>query len=93
MPEKHYVFSARTTQQGLAALNELKVKLGVGWDELVIEAVCGHYGLDRSALTLPKAEAEAKPEVADEAGAKAEAKKNPKAKKADPEAASAAAES
>ena len=35
--KKHYIFSARTTEEGLRALNELKAERGVGWDELVIE--------------------------------------------------------
>ena len=47
---KQYVFSARTTEEGLKILNELKAKLGVGWDELVIDAVCAHYGLDRDVM-------------------------------------------
>jgi hypothetical protein len=42
------VFSARTTEEGLRLLNELKARLGVGWDALVIDAVCAHYGLNRA---------------------------------------------
>jgi hypothetical protein len=57
MPDKrHYVFSARTTEAGLTELNELKKRLNVGWDELVVDAMCGHYNLDRSALMLPRVE-------------------------------------
>jgi hypothetical protein len=52
--EKHCVFSAGTIQTGLTALEELKIKLNVGWDEMVIDAMCGHYGLDKSVLMLPK---------------------------------------
>ncbi|MFC1981319.1 hypothetical protein ACFLVN_03650 [Chloroflexota bacterium] len=52
--EKQYVFSARTTEEGLRALSEVKAKLGVGWDESVIDAVCAHYGLDRLVMALPK---------------------------------------
>jgi hypothetical protein len=52
--EKQYVFSARTTEEGLKRLNELKAEKGISWDELVIEAVCAHYGLDRDTMTLPK---------------------------------------
>lgn len=37
--EKQYVFSARTTEEGLKQLSELRIKRGMGWDELVIEAV------------------------------------------------------
>ena len=44
--DKQYVFSARTTAEGLKALNELKAKLGVSWDSLVIDAVNTHYGVD-----------------------------------------------
>jgi hypothetical protein len=42
---KHHVFSARTTEDGLRALNDLKKRLGVGWDDLVIDAVNAHYGV------------------------------------------------
>ena len=44
---------ARTTELGLKALSELKYRLGVGWDALVIDAVCAHYELDRAAMSLP----------------------------------------
>ncbi|HEX76334.1 MAG TPA: hypothetical protein G4O12_07135 [Dehalococcoidia bacterium] len=54
--EKQYVFSARTTEAGLRILNELKASLKVGWDELVVEAVCEKHNLDKGILTLPKAE-------------------------------------
>ncbi len=54
--EKQHVFSARTTEEGLRLLNRLKVEKGVGWDDLVIEAVSTHYGLDMAAMTLPKKE-------------------------------------
>jgi hypothetical protein len=53
--QKHYVFSARTTEEGLKLLNQLKTEKGVGWDDLVIDAVCAHYGLDRLTMALPKA--------------------------------------
>ena len=46
---------ARTTEEGLKALNGLKARLGIGWDGLVIDAVCAHYGLDRLVMALPKA--------------------------------------
>ena len=48
--DRQYVFSARTTEKELNTLNGLKAKLGVGWDTLVIDAVCplrtrqGHAG-------------------------------------------------
>ncbi len=54
--EKQYVFSARTTEEGLRALNQIKAESGVGWDELVIDAICAHYGLDMGVMALPKAE-------------------------------------
>jgi hypothetical protein len=44
--EKQYVFSARTTKEGLKTLNGLKARLGVNWDSLVIDAVNAHYGVD-----------------------------------------------
>jgi uncharacterized radical SAM superfamily protein len=58
--EKHHVFSARTTGEGLKELNEVKARLNVGWDELVIDAVCAHYGLDKAAMSPPKKEKLAK---------------------------------
>ena len=51
---KQYVFSARTTEEGLRQLNRLKAERGIGWDDLVIDAVCAHYGLDKLAMALPK---------------------------------------
>jgi hypothetical protein len=50
---KQHVFSARTTEQGLKALSALRAELKVGWDELVVEAVCSRYGLDKAMMTLP----------------------------------------
>ena len=52
--KKHHVFSARTTGEGLRLLSELRAERGVGWDELVIGAVCAHYGLDRGVMAIPK---------------------------------------
>jgi len=55
VPEnKHHVFSARTTEEGLGILNSLRKERGVGWDELVIGAVCSHYGLDTAVMAFPK---------------------------------------
>ncbi len=51
---RHYVFSARTTEEGLRRLNDLRKERNVGWDGLVIDAVCAHYGLDKGAMTVPK---------------------------------------
>jgi hypothetical protein len=38
--EKHYIFSARTTEEGLRQLSGLRSELNAGWDDLVIDAVC-----------------------------------------------------
>lgn len=52
MPKgKHYVFSARTTEEGLRILNRLKADLRLAWGELVLDAVCTRYNLDRAAKT------------------------------------------
>ena len=59
--KKHHVFSARTTGEGLRLLSELRAERGVGWDELVVDAVCAHYGLDRGTMALPKAERPPRP--------------------------------
>jgi hypothetical protein len=53
---KQFVFSARTTEEGLKALNEVKARLNIGWDELVIEAISAHYGMDRTMMSLPREE-------------------------------------
>ena len=36
-------------------MNGLRKERGIGWDDLVIDAVCAHYGLDRLVMALPKA--------------------------------------
>ncbi len=56
---KQYVFSARTTEEGLRWLNELKSKLNIDWDELVIDGMCGHHNLDKAMLSLSKKETSA----------------------------------
>ena len=58
--EKQYVFSARTTETGLKTLNELKGKLKASWDEMVIDAVCEKYNLQKEMMALPKKEKPAK---------------------------------
>jgi len=86
MGEKHYVYSARTTEQGLALIN--KARGDRGWDEFVNQAVAGHYGLDLAAISLPprkflegqKAKREAK--AAEKAQRKADREAEVKAKKA-----------
>ena len=75
--EKNHVFSARTTEEGLRTLNDLKTRLGVGWDELVVDAVCTHYGLDRAVMALPK---QAKAEKQDKPKTKSQGTRKPKAK-------------
>ncbi len=52
--EKHHVFSARTTEEGLKMLNDVRKERDIGWDELVVDAVCAHYGLDSSVMAIPK---------------------------------------
>jgi hypothetical protein len=52
--EKQHVFSARTTEEGLSLLNGVKARLNIGWDELVIDAVCDRYGLDRAMMAPPR---------------------------------------
>jgi len=49
--EKHYVYSARTTEDGLAVLN--KAKGNRSWDTFINEAVAEHYKLDPTVINLP----------------------------------------
>ena len=80
MGEKHYVYSARTTELGLALLNNARGDRG--WGSFVNEAIAGHYGLDLSVITLPpskfleeqKAEREAKAKAKNAASEKANRK-------------------
>jgi hypothetical protein len=51
MGEKHYVYSARTTDTGLTLIN--KARGDRGWDSFVNEAVVEHYGLDLTFIALP----------------------------------------
>ncbi|RJQ40711.1 MAG: hypothetical protein C4555_01210 [Dehalococcoidia bacterium] len=53
---KQYVFSARTTEEGLKKLGELRQERRMGWDELVIDAIAAHYNLDRAMMPLPRKE-------------------------------------
>ena len=55
---KQYVFSARTTEGGLKALNRVREERNVGWDRLVTDAVADFYGIERSVLVDEAAEAE-----------------------------------
>ena len=54
---KQYVFSARTTEERLRLLNGIRRECSVGWDELVIDAMCDRYGLDKSVMALPNVQA------------------------------------
>jgi len=76
MPDKkHFVYSARTTEKGLALLNKTKGS-DKSWDQFINDAVAGHYDLDLAVIALPpskfleeqKAKREAK--VAEKAAAK-----------------------
>ena len=49
--EKHFVYSARTTEKGLALLN--KTKGTRSWDAFINEAVADHYKLDIGIIGLP----------------------------------------
>ncbi len=53
--EKQHVFSARTTEEGLKALNAIREEKKIGWDDLVLDAICAHYGVDTLAMFPPKA--------------------------------------
>jgi sRNA-binding protein len=52
--DKHYVYSARTTEKGLALLN--KTKGDRSWDSFINEAVSDHYKLDLNVIALPPSE-------------------------------------
>jgi hypothetical protein len=69
MPDtKHYVYSARTTRDGLAVLN--KTRGDRSWDSFVNEAVCAHYGLDTLVMSLPKVYKAEKPQKEKKAASK-----------------------
>ena len=70
--EEQHIFSARTTGDGLKQLNELKKKRGVGWDDLVIDAVCEKYGLDKATNQPPTEEQTTEAEPADVSKTQAE---------------------
>ena len=59
--ERHFVFSARTTEEGLRLLNGIRQDKKIGWDDLVLDAVCERYGLDTLVMSLPKAYRPEKP--------------------------------
>ena len=87
--QKHYVYSARTTKDGLALL--VKAKGETGWDQFVNAAVCAQYKLDPAIISMPpskfelerakrKAEKEAANAKKAEEVKKATAKKKPEKK-------------
>jgi len=51
---KHYVYSARTTKEGLALLN--KAKGDMSWDQFLNAAMAKQYDLDLSIIGLPPSE-------------------------------------
>lgn len=78
---KQYVFSARTTEEGLRILYELKAQKGVTWDELIVEAMCAHYGLDRGVMIPTKQpKSEKQPKEPKTKNSKAEARGSKEAK-------------
>lgn len=92
--DKHYVYSARTTEKGLAILN--KTKGDRSWDSFINEAVADHYKLDLNVIALPPSKFPADREkarqqkAADKAAKQAKAAADKKAK-ADKKAAEAKA--
>lgn len=82
--KKYHVFSARTTEEGLKILNELKKAQNVGWDDLVINAMDRTYGvtIPRIELTGPSPAERAKAKEEKEAAKTAKAKEREDAKKA-----------
>lgn len=75
MGDKHYVYSARTTEDGLAILNKAKGERS--WDSFVSEAVAERYGLDLNVIALPPSKF-----LAERAERKAAKEAEKKAKKA-----------
>lgn len=93
--KKFYVYSARTTAEGLKLLNATKDKLVIGWDKFINDAVAEKYGLKLETIALPPSEFEEKRKAAKaakeaEKAAKAKAKEEAKAKKAAEKAAAKA---
>lgn len=81
--KKHYVFSARTTEEGLKMLNDLKARLNISWDELIVPAINRAY--DVSIPMVPRA-----PVDETKAAAKAQREQEKAEKKAAAEKAKAA---
>jgi hypothetical protein len=51
--EKHYVYSARTTEAGLKALNAKKDELKMSWDQFIAKAVSETYKMKLETIALP----------------------------------------
>lgn len=85
MPDKkHYVYSARTTEKGLALLNKTKGN-DQSWDTFISKAVAAYYKLEHDAIALPPSEFLAK-----QAAGKAAKEAEKAARKAEREAKAAA---
>lgn len=54
---KYFVYSARTTEAGLALLNKTKDELNLGWDKFISQAVAEKYGLNIEDIALPVSDA------------------------------------
>jgi len=91
MAQKHYVYSARTTEKGLALLNKTKGEMS--WDQFINDAVAAHYKLDADIVALPPSKflEEQKAKRDAKATAKAEAKAAREKAAADKKAEKAAA--
>jgi len=90
MPEtkKHYVYSARTTEKGLALLNKTKGN-DMSWDQFVNEAVAAHYNLPLDVIALPPSKFLEEQKANREAKAAEKAAKKAKADRAKAEKAEA----
>jgi len=54
MKHEHHVFSARTTREGLKLLRRIRFERNLSWHDVVLHAVCAHYGLDREVMALTR---------------------------------------
>ena len=75
--EKHYVYSARTTEAGLRLLNQAKGEMS--WDQFLNTAISEHYKLDIGVIGLPPSRFLADRQAARELKAKEKAEKAAKA--------------
>jgi colicin import membrane protein len=94
---KQFVYSARTTEKGLALLNKTKDAAGKSWDQFINDAVIAHYKLDAKVVALPPSkfladrEANRAKKEADKAKKTADRKAAAEKKAADKKAKAAAA--